>query len=242
MPSTVPPFTAAQAALLQNFLSSPQRPDGTLTYPQLAGFLFSLANGPELIPPSEWMPMVFDDHAAGYATPAEAEQALQAMMGLYNDCVRQNSAECAMLPPGCAIRPHPLDNLEPDAPLSHWAQGFGVGHDYLVEYWDEYTPEELDEDLGAALMTLTFFASPQLARAYHKEGTGHTTFAQLAKTVIEIFHDAMHEYARIGRAIYQARYEAGHFSPAPAGGRKVGRNDPCPCGSGGKFKKCCGAT
>jgi len=23
---------------------------------------------------------------------------------------------------------------------------------------------------------------------------------------------------------------------------KVGRNDPCPCGSGKKFKKCCGAT
>jgi uncharacterized protein len=24
-------------------------------------------------------------------------------------------------------------------------------------------------------------------------------------------------------------------------GDKVGRNDPCPCGSGKKFKKCCGA-
>ncbi|MGQ9733412.1 MAG: SEC-C metal-binding domain-containing protein, partial [Candidatus Zipacnadales bacterium] len=24
-------------------------------------------------------------------------------------------------------------------------------------------------------------------------------------------------------------------------GRKVGRNDPCPCGSGKKYKKCCGA-
>ena len=23
--------------------------------------------------------------------------------------------------------------------------------------------------------------------------------------------------------------------------REVGRNDPCPCGSGKKFKKCCGA-
>jgi preprotein translocase subunit SecA len=23
--------------------------------------------------------------------------------------------------------------------------------------------------------------------------------------------------------------------------RKVGRNEPCPCGSGKKFKKCCGA-
>ena len=25
-------------------------------------------------------------------------------------------------------------------------------------------------------------------------------------------------------------------------GAKVGRNDPCPCGSGKKYKKCCGAT
>jgi preprotein translocase subunit SecA len=25
-------------------------------------------------------------------------------------------------------------------------------------------------------------------------------------------------------------------------GEKVGRNDPCPCGSGKKFKKCHGAT
>jgi len=24
-------------------------------------------------------------------------------------------------------------------------------------------------------------------------------------------------------------------------GEKVGRNDPCPCGSGKKYKKCCGA-
>ena len=24
-------------------------------------------------------------------------------------------------------------------------------------------------------------------------------------------------------------------------GQKVGRNDPCPCGSGRKYKKCCGA-
>ncbi|MCG2697671.1 SEC-C domain-containing protein [Candidatus Parcubacteria bacterium] len=25
-----------------------------------------------------------------------------------------------------------------------------------------------------------------------------------------------------------------------ASGNKVGRNDPCPCGSGKKYKKCCG--
>ena len=29
------------------------------------------------------------------------------------------------------------------------------------------------------------------------------------------------------------------FAPAPAR-PAVGRNDPCPCGSGKKYKKCCG--
>jgi len=28
----------------------------------------------------------------------------------------------------------------------------------------------------------------------------------------------------------------------PAVSKKVGRNDPCPCGSGKKYKKCCGAS
>jgi tetratricopeptide (TPR) repeat protein len=32
----------------------------------------------------------------------------------------------------------------------------------------------------------------------------------------------------------------GAAASASAGRRKVGRNDPCPCGSGKKFKKCCG--
>ena len=40
------------------------------------------------------------------------------------------------------------------------------------------------------------------------------------------------------------RAEAGGRRPAeerpPAAPRKVGRNDPCPCGSGLKYKKCCG--
>lgn len=29
------------------------------------------------------------------------------------------------------------------------------------------------------------------------------------------------------------------MAPVVRGHRKVGRNDPCPCGSGKKYKKCC---
>ncbi len=35
--------------------------------------------------------------------------------------------------------------------------------------------------------------------------------------------------------------QAGIVSPTARTGSKVGRNDPCPCGSGKKYKKCCGA-
>lgn len=33
---------------------------------------------------------------------------------------------------------------------------------------------------------------------------------------------------------------SGFAAPVTGGKQKVGRNDPCPCGSGRKFKKCCG--
>jgi uncharacterized protein len=35
--------------------------------------------------------------------------------------------------------------------------------------------------------------------------------------------------------------ETGLFSTKPERARKVGRNEPCPCGSGKKYKRCCGA-
>lgn len=241
-PSAIPAFTETHATLLRTFLSAPQRVKGTMTYPQLAGFLFSMANAPELIPPSEWLTIVFNDQDAGYETQGEAERILQAMMALYNDCGRERMEGSAPLPPGCDIRPQPLDNLGDDAPLSQWARGFLTGHVYLDDIWNDYTPDELDEELGSLLMVLTFFASPTLAEAYHKEGKGKTSLEQLAETVVTIFPDAMREYARLGRAIFQARREAGDLGQEPSARPKIGRNDSCPCGSGKKFKKCCGAT
>jgi uncharacterized protein YecA (UPF0149 family) len=38
----------------------------------------------------------------------------------------------------------------------------------------------------------------------------------------------------------RAMHERGDGQPALRTAAKVGRNDPCPCGSGKKYKKCCG--
>ena len=47
------------------------------------------------------------------------------------------------------------------------------------------------------------------------------------------------------RELEQARMAgSGEYQPVQQvvrSGNKVGRNDPCPCGSGKKYKKCCGA-
>jgi len=48
--------------------------------------------------------------------------------------------------------------------------------------------------------------------------------------------------------VYSAEQREGLFKEQRAAktvvreGEKVGRNDPCPCGSGKKYKKCCGAA
>ncbi|MEQ1680197.1 MAG: SEC-C metal-binding domain-containing protein [Nitrospira sp.] len=55
---------------------------------------------------------------------------------------------------------------------------------------------------------------------------------QLAQSVIEVFPDAMCGYTHLGQSIYQARLEMGDLDLAPSDYTKVGRNDPCPCGSG----------
>jgi len=62
------------------------------------------------------------------------------------------------------------------------------------------------------------------------------------KTVLDQM--AMDEEAARRRAAAESG-DGGEGAPPPKimpvrRGPKVGRNDPCPCGSGKKFKKCCG--
>jgi len=54
---------------------------------------------------------------------------------------------------------------------------------------------------------------------------------------------AHHELATFRKVEGTWCYVDGTLNPkeAPRHVQKVGRNDPCPCGSGKKYKKCCGA-
>jgi yecA family protein len=47
--------------VLRSFLDHPARSAGTLRYHELQGFLFTIASAPDLVRPSEWMPIVFGE-------------------------------------------------------------------------------------------------------------------------------------------------------------------------------------
>jgi yecA family protein len=71
-------------SVLRSFLDHPARPVGTLRYHELQGFLSTIASAPELVRPSEWLPIVFGDHEAGYKSLEQAEAVLGELMALYN--------------------------------------------------------------------------------------------------------------------------------------------------------------
>jgi len=81
--------------------------------------------------------------------------------------------------------------------------------------------------------------------AYKNEG-----FKQFQILLDTIQHDVVHTIYRVGIMRKEAQPRAPAMAQAGAGGsrkkqlkvegKKVGRNDPCPCGSGKKYKHCCG--
>ena len=75
---------------------------------------------------------------------------------------------------------------------------------------------------------------------------GHKMFQELLD---RIQHDIVHSIYRTGlesrpavRRVQRPQVPAAARQSAAAGARKVGRNDPCPCGSGKKYKRCHGVA
>lgn len=67
---------------------------------------------------------------------------------------------------------------------------------------------------------------------------GKPEHAQVAFTAR--WHDDQGEHAHHERSSF-VQVDGRWYFIDPTVGLKAGRNDPCPCGSGEKFKKCCSA-
>ena len=233
---------ASDPGALRAFLEHPSRPTGTLSYHELQGFLFTVVSAPEMVPPSEWLPIIFGDQEVDYASAEKAEAIIGQIMALYNTINAGVLDPPTLLPGDCPLRDHALTNFEDDAPIAQWSRGFLRGHQWLEALWEETVPEELDDELGSILMTLSFFSSREIAEAFHGETTtGDQSFEATAGAIHSVVPTAVAQYAHMGRLIATVLAER-DAEASEMHAAKVGRNDPCPCGSGKKYKKCCGPT
>ena len=204
-------LSQADIADLTGFLADPLRPEGTLRFHEVQGFLFAVACSPELIPPSAWLPALSDEEGLCFEDEAEAQRIMGLIIGLYNDINDSVFERSDSLPPGCQFPADIEDNFDEELPISLWSRGFMIGHEWLAEVWDEYLPEELHGEVGSTAMVLSFFSSRQLAELYYLESTTtprhrrpKVSFTEYAEKVRELFPTALSSYAHVGRSLSEA--------------------------------------
>jgi len=155
-----------------------------------------------------------------------------------------------------------LDQLWKDHLLSmdHLKEGIGLRgyaqHDPLVEYkresfeMFEAMMQHFQEDTVRYLYLMQVIepaapaqAEPQPVEAPAASGDGNGRRPRRASTSMDDLEEEFQRRKR--RELQQARMAgSGDYQPVQQvvrSGAKIGRNDPCPCGSGKKYKKCCGA-
>jgi len=226
---------------LIQFLSDSSRPNGTLTYYELEGFLFAVSCNPDAVNPSEWLPMVFNGAEASYSDLAEAQEILKSLMDLYNEINSQVYQQHVKLPEDVLILNPAIDNVNSDAALSCWTRGFMHGHNWLINSWENYLPEELQQDLSGSLAIIGFFSSRQIAdRVFEKlSKTSGRSEIEISENMLDMLQGSIVTYARIGRSIQISNSNELEIPEMESNKKSVGRNAFCPCGSGKKYKKCC---
>jgi uncharacterized protein len=73
---------------LDDFLSSENAPEDSMLLSDLDGFLTAVAIGPELIKPSEWLPVIWRGESPSYETVEQAEFITGQILARYNQILQ----------------------------------------------------------------------------------------------------------------------------------------------------------
>lgn len=208
---------------LDAYLMSDEAPANCMLLSDLDGFLTGIVVGPELIQPSEWLPVVWHGASPAFHSTEQAELILGAIMARYNEIARS----LAEVPPG--IDPIFWETEDGFVIAGDWAEGFMDAMRLRPEAWTELLD---DEKAAISLVPILAFASDEDDPLLALESEERKTLAAQAPDLIPSCVVEIDAYWKARRPPH---------SPPARGSGKPGRNDPCPCGSGRKYKRCCGA-
>ncbi|MEX2353538.1 MAG: UPF0149 family protein [Gammaproteobacteria bacterium] len=196
--------------------------EGILDIAELDGFLTAVVSGPVMIPPSQWLPAVWGDFAPLWKDEKEFESVFTLMIRHMNDIAttlmeRPQDFEPIFMQRVVEGKTYTI--------VDEWCEGYYRGMKLAADAW-----ETGGGDMEVLLVPILAFTEVTKWR-------GH----DFNQDEIENLQMAVTENARIIHAYWLQRRMVNAPASAPVRREKpqVGRNDPCPCGSGKKYKKCC---
>lgn len=200
---------------------------------QLDGFLASLVCGPEEASQAEWLREVLGfgvmNHAEAASEPMT--RTLLALLSRHRDSIAHT------LRSGDVFTPLLLADEKGEYPANDWAKGFLRGMELRRGAWASLVN---DEEHGGTLVPIFALAhehDPDPEMRPYKEPIPAELRERLingaAAGVMQIYR---YFKARISVPELSIFDSQTYRRSEP----KVGRNEPCPCGSGKKYKLCCG--
>ena len=191
----------------------------------LDGFFAALIAGPEAVMPSEYYPEVFGGEISDtceFSSLEDANEFLGLMMRHWNDIAGTLFRDEVYVP----LLIEGKDGIPQG---NDWAQGFMRGIGMRNESWAELIN---NEEYGGSLLPMMVLCHEH---DQDPEMRPDPISAEKREEIIVMM---------AGGLLGAYRYFRKHPSaPRPRrNGHKIGRNDPCPCGSGKKFKRCCCGT
>ena len=194
--------------------------DSILDVSELDGFFAALACAPDTILPSRWMPVIWggEDHSPAWPDEEEIGEFTRAVFALYNQVMQSmNEGDYAALFLEREVEEKTYTIVD------EWCEGFLRG----INLWAPLSASDAiitDE----CLQPVRLFATDDgFARLETMSDKGVEARQQLIEPAVR----------RLFLYFLDQRRQAA--VPYVREGNKIGRNDPCPCGSGRKYKRCC---
>jgi uncharacterized protein len=221
-------LSEAELDQLSDFLAGLKNPDA-LTLEGIDGLFSALIAGPRTVLPSEYLPVIWggelpDENA--FPSVEAANSTLSLIMRHWNSIISELEADGVHIPLVLEVESGAVLGRE-------WARGFMRGVDFARSGWNELFQSN-DE---GQLITIPIVAGEVDPEWPHEPMTAEKGTELIGRMAAGLARSYRH-FAHQRRERTQS---AGRPSESPRRATpKVGRNEPCPCGSGKKFKRCCG--